>query len=428
MESPTPPSGPDNDPTFSPSAPGARHDSYAALRYRDFRFLTIGTLASSLGSQMLGVAVGWELYERTNSAFVLGIVGLVQVIPVLLFSLYAGHIADRFDRKRIVMLSQALLLLCSLGLAVWSYGQGSLLLAFTCLGLIGVARAFGGPAGSALLPQTVPPPVFMNAATWSSSSGQLAAVVGPGLGGLMIAQFGSATAVYLVDAVAVLTFVLLLSMIPRRVVTAVSEPATLQSLLAGIRFIYRTKVVLASITLDLFAVLLGGATALLPVFAKDILEVGPTGLGWLRTAPSVGAILVALVLAHRPPFKHAGKTLLWTVAGFGVATIIFGFSESFWLSVAMLALLGAFDGVSMVIRHVLVLVKTPDEMRVRVNAVEGVFIGASNELGAFESGVAAALLGPVLAVASGGVGTILVVIFIALAWPEVRRLRQISEG
>ncbi len=421
------PTGDDERDGDMPSHVVVRHDPYMALRYRDFRLLSIGTMISALGSQMVGVAVGWELYERTSNPFYLGMVGLVQMLPVLLFSLHAGQIADRFDRKGIVQISQAMLALCSLGLAAWSYTHGSLVLVFGCLLLIGVARAFSGPAGSSLLPQMVPPTAFMNAATWSSSSGQLAAVVGPGLGGLMIARFGSATGVYLVDTVAALTFFGMLLLIPRRAVTTVSEAATMESLLAGVRFIYRTKVVLASITLDLFAVLFGGAVALLPVYAKDILQVGPTGLGWLRTAPSVGAILVALVLAHRPPFKHAGKTLLWVVAGFGAATVVFGLSRSFWLSLAMLALLGGFDGISMVIRHTLVLVKTPDAMRGRVNAVEGVFIGASNELGAFESGLVATVFSPVIAVVSGGIGTILVVIFIALAWPDMRRLRQISE-
>lgn len=412
--------------TASPAT--ARYDPYAALRYRDFRLLSVGSLVSSLGSQMLGVAIGWELYERTNSAFVLGMVGLVQVLPVLLLSLHAGHIADRFDRKLIVILSQALLVLCSLGLAGWSYANGSLLVAYICLLLIGGARAFGNPASSTLLPQTVPQEIFLNAATWSSSSWQLAAVFGPALGGFMIARFGSATAVYVVDAIAALTFLVLVMLIPRRVVALSEEPATLRALLAGVGFIYRTKVILASITLDLFAVLLGGATALLPVFARDILHSGPTSLGWMRAAPSAGAIIVALVLAHRPPFKHAGKTLLVVVAGFGAATIVFGLSRSFLLSALMLGLLGAFDGISVVIRNTLVLVRTPDEMRGRVNAVHNVFIGASNELGSFESGVAAAFVGPIAAVVGGGIGTILVVIVIALMWPEVRQLGQIGEA
>ncbi len=404
-----------------------RHDPYLALRYRDFRLLTMGTFVAALGSQMVGVAVGWELYELTNSEFALGLVGLVQIVPVLLLSLYAGQIADRFDRKRIVIGTQLVLALCSLGLAWWSFTDGPLVLAYGCLLLIGIARAFGGPAGSALMPQMVPPTAFMNAATWSSSSGQLASVLGPALGGLVIAQSNSALGVFLVEAVAVLIFSGFLLLIPRRVVAAVSEPISKESLLAGLHFIRRTKVLLAALTLDLFAVLLGGATVLLPVFAKDVLHVDATGLGILRTAPSVGAILVALVLAHRPPFKRAGPALLWTVAGFGAATVVFGLSQSFWLSVVMLSLLGAFDGVSMVIRETLQLVKTPDVMRGRVNAVEGTFIGVSNELGAFESGTLAALTTPIFTVVSGGIGTIVVVIAVALMWPQLRQLGEIRE-
>lgn len=404
-----------------------RHDPYAALRFRDFRLLTFGSVVSALGSQMLGVAIGWELYERTDSALALGFVGLVQVLPVLLLSLPAGQVADRYDRKRVVLSTQCVLALCALGLALWSYAQGSLALAYGCLLLIGIARAFAGPASSTLLPQTVPQEAFLNAATWSSSTRQLAAVVGPALGGLLIARFGSATLVYILEALAALTFVLMVALIPRRSVDRPVEPTTLRSMLAGVGFIWRTRVILASITLDLFAVLLGGATALLPVFAKDILHVGPSGLGWMRAAPSIGAMVVALALAYLPPFRHAGRTLLWVVAGFGLATIVFGLSRSLVLSTLMLVLLGAFDGVSVVIRSTLLLVRTPDEMRGRVNAVHSVFISSSNELGGFESGVAAALFGPVAAVVGGGIGTLLVVGLIAMLWPDVRRLGQLSE-
>ena len=403
------------------------HDPYAAFRYRDFRLLTAGSFVGSLGSQMLSVAVGWELYERTGSALDLGLIGLVQVIPVILFSLPAGHIADRFDRRRIVLFMQILLALASLGLALLSYVHGSLALVYLCLLWIGTARAFNGPASGSLLPQTVPREVFTNAVTWESSSWQLAAVIGPALGGFVIAVRRSATPVYVLDAVGALVMMASVALMRSRQPRREHEEVNLRSLMAGVGFIWRTKVILAAITLDLFAVLLGGATTLLPIFAKDILHVGPTGLGWLRGAPSVGAVLVAIGLAYLPPFKQAGKTLLWVVAGFGIATIVFGLSRSFALSLLMLAFLGAFDGVSVVIRSTLLLVRTPDEMRGRVSAFHSVFIGASNELGGFESGVAAALVGPVLAVAGGGVGTLLVVLFVALIWPEVRQLGRLSE-
>jgi MFS family permease len=404
------------------------HDPFEALRFRDFRLLFVGRLVASLGEQMIRVAIGWELYERTNNAFALGLVGLVQVLPVILLALIAGHTADRVNRKRLVLVTQVLLAMGSLGLALLSFTHGSLVLIYGCLLLIGIARAFNNPASSAILPQTVPPEAFTSAATWSSSSWQLAAVLGPALGGLLIGVLKSASEIYVMDAIFALTFAVMVAFIRGREVALSREPMTLESLSAGVRFIRQTKVILAAITLDMFAVLFGGAVALLPVYAKDILKVGPEGLGWLQAAPSVGALCMALTIAHRPPFKRAGRTLLLAVVGFGVATIIFGVSQSFILSLAMLATLGALDNISVVIRSSLLLIRTPDEMRGRISAVNSVFIGASNELGAFESGVTAGLFGPVLAVVFGGIGTIIVVLLVAWAWPEMRNLKTLQDS
>jgi MFS family permease len=409
-----------------PVLTAAVHDPYAALRIADFRWLSFGQFVSTLGTQMLSVAIGWELYERTGSALALGLVGLVQIVPVIMLTLPAGHAVDRYDRRRIVLLSQVLLGLCSLGLAAISWRQGPIPLIYLCLLGIGIARAFNGPASSTLLPQTVPPEQFANAVTWSSSIWQLSAVGGPALGGAVIAVMRSATLVYIADAVACLFFVLALTRIRSRQAPRPVEPLTREALLAGVRYLRKSNVLLAAITLDMFAVLLGGATTLLPVFAKDILQVGPTGLGWLRAAPSIGALVVALTLAYLPPMRRAGRTLLWAVAGFGVATVVFGLSRSFGLSLLMLACLGGLDNISVVIRSTLLLVFTPDELRGRISAINSVFIGASNELGGFESGVAAALLGPVLAVALGGVGTVLVVLAVAGLWPEMRRLGRLA--
>jgi MFS family permease len=404
------------------------HDPYAALRFRDFRLLAVSRFVSSLGEMMLSVAVGWELYERTGSAFALGLVGLVQVLPVILLALIAGPVADRFNRKRIVLTSQLLLGVVSLGLALLSYTQGSLVLVYGCLLLFGVLRAFNDPASSTLLPQSVPPEVFHSAATWSSSAWQLASVLGPALGGLAIGAFHAATPVYVANAVACLIFLGLVSLMRGRPLAQSSEAMTRESLTAGLTFIWRTPIILSAITLDLFGVLFGGATALLPVYAKDILQVGPEGLGWLRTAPSVGAILMVLVTAHLPPFQKAGKALLYAVIGFGVVTIIFGVSRSFALSLMMLMLLGALDNVSVIIRSTLLLTRTPDDMRGRVSAVNGVFISMSNEMGAFESGIAAAAFGPILAVVTGGIGTILVVLVVMYVWPELRQLGKLSDA
>jgi MFS family permease len=404
----------------------AQHDPFAAMRFRDFRRLVTGQLVSVFGEQMVTLAVGYELYERTGDVLTLGMVGLVQVIPIFVLALPAGHIADRFDRRKVVAASQAVGAAAALGLTVLSFQNGPIWPYFLCLFFIGAARAFRNPAASALLPQTVPPDAFSNAATWNSASWQLAVVTGPATAGLLLGVTGSPAVDYGLDVLAGLAYLLLVASLAPAPPRESHEELSLKSLGAGLTFIWRTREILAAITLDMFAVLLGGATALLPVFAKDILHVGPVGLGWLRAAPSIGAVLVAAVIASRPPFRRAGRTLLWVVAGFGAATVVFGLSTSFLLSLAMLALLGGLDQVSVVIRGTLLLVRTPDALRGRVNAVHNMFLGASNELGEFESGVAAAALGPVLAVAGGGVGTVLVVLLIAICWPEVRRLGSLA--
>lgn len=412
---------------IDPVPPFTRHDPFAALRFRDFRLLMIGTFVTVIAEQMLNVALGWELYERTRSPLMLGLVGLVQVLPVLALALIAGHTADRFDRKRIVVLTMLTIALCTLGLAVLSYISGPLLFIYGCLLIIGVARAFQSPAVSSLTAQVVPAEYFSNAATWESSAWQASAIIGPALGGFLIAVQKQATGVYALVATLLLVVGVMLGLLRPRPVAPSEEELSLDSLLAGARFIWNTKIILASITLDMFAVLLGGATALLPVFARDILLVGAEGLGWLRAAPAVGATLAGLSLAFLPPFRHAGRTLLLVVAGFGLATVVFGLSRSFALSLLMLALLGAFDNISVVIRSTLLLMRTPDSMRGRVNAVHFVFIGISNELGAFESGVAAALFGTIGAVVGGGIGTILVVGVVTSLWPEVRRLGRLND-
>ena len=385
-----------------------------------------------VGWQMLQVALGWELYERTHSALALGLVGLVTAIPVVLLALPAGHLADKMDRKKIVVVAQAIFILMSLSLSVLSHVQGPIILMFAILLVRGTAQAYNNPARSALLPRLVPPEVFGNAVTWSSSGFQTAAVVGPALGGLVIAIQHRATEAYVIDAV--LTGIYLAMLVAIRgghVPQGESASAhalkprermTLKSLAAGFRFVKDTKVILAALTLDLFAVLFGGATALLPIFAKDILHAGPEGLGWLRAAPSVGALIVMLTIAHRPPMQRTGWNLIVAVAGFGIATIVFGLSRSFGLSMLMLLILGGLDGISMIIRGTLVQLWTPDEMRGRVSAVNSVFIDMSNELGGFESGALAAAVGPIAAVVGGGIGTIVVVAGVAYAWPELRRL------
>jgi MFS family permease len=398
------------------------HDPYAALRHPDYRHLLAGNVLASVANEMQSMVVGWELYERTDSQLALGLVGLVQFVPVFLLALPAGHVADRFNRKKLVIATRGLGTLASLGLAVLSYCQGPVLLVFGCLLLTGVVTAFSAPARWALVPQVVPANLLHNAVTWNSSGWQIAAMLGPALGGLVLGATGQAVGAYLLAAICSLACAALFAGIHPRPVERHTGGVTFASLLAGVRFVWQQKLILATLTLDLFAVLLGGATALLPVFARDILEVGPVGLGWLRAAPSIGALGMAVLLAHLPPLRRAGPTLLLSVAGFGVATIIFGLSRDYTLSFVMLALTGALDNISVVVRGTLVQVLTPDAMRGRVSAVNAIFIGSSNELGAFESGATAELIGAVPSVVGGGVGTVLVVLAVAWAWPQVLRL------
>jgi MFS family permease len=403
-----------------------RHDPYAALRYRDFRLLLTGRFITSFGNEMLTFAIAWELWLRTRDPFVLGMVGLMQVIPVILLSLPAGHLADQYNRRRIVLITELLIALCVLGLGWLSYREGPLYLIYALLLGIGIGRALNDPASSTLLPQTVPPHLFTNAATWSSSSWQFASITGPALAGLVIGFFDSVIFIYLFDALAAVIFCIFLAMIKGRQLALAEKSATWTSLVEGFRFMRDTKVILAAITLDMFAVLFGGAVALLPIYATDILQVGAQGLGLLRAAPSIGALLMAFLLAHLPPMKNAGRTLLLAVIGFGLATIVFGLSTSFFLSLAMLGLIGAMDNISVVIRGTLLLTQTPDEMRGRISAVNSIFIGISNELGSFESGVAAWLFGPVIAVVAGGIGTMLVVLIVARVWPEVGAVKTLA--
>ncbi len=404
-------------------------DSYGSLHFRDFRLLLIGVFLTMFARQMLTVAIGWELYERTGSALVLGGVGLAQVIPVIALFLPSGYVSDRYNRKSVIMVSQLIFTFACLGLAFLSYQQGSFFLIYACLVLIGGVQSFSNPASSAIVSQVVPESAYENATTWRSSIAQLSAVISPATGGFLIGIFHGATIVYIISAAAAFIFALLLLLmhVQPQIRGSAGGQRTLGALLEGLRFLGRSRVLLAAITLDLFAVLLGGATTLLPIYAKSILHVGPIGLGWLQAADSLGAVGMALVLAHRPPLKKAGRTLLLAVTGFGVATIIFGWSQWFWLSFLMLFLLGAFDNISVVIRSTLLLIRTPDEMRGRVSAVSSLFIGTSNQLGGFESGLVAQLIGPVLAVVTGGIGTILVVILVAWHWPEMRRLSTLRE-
>ncbi len=438
------------------------HDPYAAFRFGDFTLFTAGNLLSITGRLMLAVAVEWEIYARTHSATALGLVGLAIALPVVTLSLPAGHLADRFSRKHIILVTQIFSALASLALALVSwkhllipqiaplregnrvlaavaaiferhhpmfhFDDASVPLIYLLLSIGASARTFSWAARSSFFPTLVPRDAFANAVTWNSTVFQIGSVVGPAVSGLLVAYIGFSF-VYLLDALCAVAFFLLIFPIRRsKQVRDRSEANTWKSLIAGVRFVFGRKVVLATVTLDLFAVLLGGATALMPIFADRILHCGPVGLGWMRAMPAIGAFATALAVAHLPPMKHAGKTLLWCVTGFGLATILFGLSKTFWLSLGLLCFVGAFDSVSVIIRGSIVQLVTPDEMRGRVSSVNNIFIGTSNEFGALESGLTAALFGPVISVVAGGIGTILVVFGVALRWPETRKIGALDRN
>ena len=402
------------------------HDPYAALSVPGFRRYLAGHIVAVLGQGMLAVAVGWELYDRTGSAFALGFVGLAQVIPLILFVLPAGQLADRVDRRLVLMLAEAAILAASLGLALASARQAPVWVYYALLVVYGAGRTFALPAKQAIMPNLVSRESLTNAVAWNSGGWQAADMLGPAFGGWLVAWTGSATAVYLACAGAAGAFLLLVSRIKVAQSAPVAAKPSWGELLEGVRFVRNSPLLLAAMSLDLFAVLLGGVIALLPIYAKDILHVGPAGLGWLRAAQSLGAVTMSVSLAHRGPFAHAGRTLLGAVTAFGIAIIVFGLSRSFALSIAALILAGAFDAVSVVIRLALSQLHTPDPLRGRVSAVNSLFIGMSNELGEAESGFLAGVIGPVGAVVAGGVAVIAVVGAVATAWPELRSMRQLT--
>jgi MFS family permease len=405
-----------------PAAPPA-HDPYAALRSSNYRRFAAGFLLSSLGLQMLATALPWEVYLRTGDPLDLGLLGLARALPVVALALPAGHVADAHDRRWVLVGTQTAFAVLLLATAAASWLSAPLWVFFILVTLTACTRAFNGTSRGALLPLIVRADQFQNAATWNSLVFFLSAAAGPLLAGWMVVWAGGrAWPVYAVAACGCAAFAAAGALLRPRDAERAMRRFSLASMAEGFAHVRRERVILAAITLDLLAVLVGGATALLPVYAKDILDVGPVGLGWLRAAPHLGAVAMAVALAHRRPVERAGRALLWAVAAFGAATIVFGVSTSFWLSIATLFVLGAVDNISVVIRHVLVQARTPDHLRGRVAAVNSVFIESSNELGAFESGVVARLAGPVWSVVSGGIGTIVTVALVAWWSPALRHM------
>lgn len=446
-----------------------RSDGFKAFRVPGFQRFWLGSVFSILGQQILSVAIGWELYDMTRSATVLGLVGLAQAIPIVGLALWSGSLADRHDRRQMVLIAQLLMasaaammtlvssgmipvpdllpiriglkgisgLASLLGESSAAFDDRRLPVYFLLLVQIGVSRVLNNPSRVAIVPRLVPGDVLTNAITWNTSAMHLASTLGPALGAVLVSlaspsRFQYAVA-YGTDAACALVMFAAFWGLPKAVGEPMRTAATHDlagkkrlNWLDGARHVVRERVLIASITLDMLAVLFGGCTALLPIFARDILKTDVVGYSWLRAAPSIGAVLMGLFLAYRPPRQKVGLTLMASVVAFGLATIGFGLSRNYLLSLAMLALIGAFDNISVVIRNTLVQLRTPDELRGRVSAVNGVFIGTSNELGALESGFTAAMWGPVPSVLVGGSATILIVILISRIWPELARLATLE--
>ncbi len=427
-----------------PSLSKSAHDPYGALRVPAFRWFIVSLMAMTVGVQVQGIAVAWQLYGATNDPLALGLAGLAEVLPFLALSLPAGHWADRHDRRKLALIGIAVLCVCvslylamafalrgrdgraarDIGATLWS----SPLAIYAVLAVSGVARAILQPARQALGTMIVPTSLYGNAASWRSSTWQLASVLGPAIGGLLFA-FAGAVATYAFTLVLIVLswFAMARVRVPRIAEPIVIEQTGNAGILDGVRFVMRDRLVLAALSLDLFAVLFGGATALLPVFTSTVLHVSPEWLGYLRAAPAVGAVLMALIIAHQPPIERAGRTLLISVAVWGLSIVGFALSRNVWLSCALLAMGGAVDGISVVIRSTLLQARTPKHVMGRVMAVNSIFIGSANEIGAFESGVTAKVFGAVRSVLFGGVATLVIVGIMAAKSPTLRRLGRLSD-
>jgi MFS family permease len=405
---------------------------YAALKIRDYRYYIAARFCITLAIQMQAVIVAWQVYELTKDPLSLGLIGLAEAIPSIGVSLYAGHLADIIERKKIIILCVATLLFCSAALLFFTLEPGQFVIAYGVLPIYsiifisGIARGFITPALFAFMPQLVPRELYTNAITWNSTLWETASLSGPPLGGLLYGFFGISVA-YIADVSLTFAGLMLLAMVANKPLPpATVEEGIVEKIKAGLRFVYHNKIVLSAISLDLFAVLFGGAVALLPIFADTILHVGKVGLGFLRAAPGVGALLMAVYIMHHPIKNHAGKILFLCVGGFGLCMIFFGLSTNFWLSMALLMLSGVFDCVSVIIRGTLLQTLTPENMKGRVSAVNNIFIGSSNEIGMLESGVAARLLGVVRSVVVGGCLTIITVGSTAWFSKSLRNLKRVE--
>ncbi|MDF2455053.1 MAG: major facilitator superfamily permease [Cytophagaceae bacterium] len=409
-------------------------DPYAVLKHRDFQFFIMARVLFTVAIRIQGVLVGWQIYMLTKDPLSLGMIGLAEAVPAIALGLYAGHLADKASRKHIVRLAYATLFLCSLALGILSTNiqqenNAQLILSiYTLIFITGIARGFISPAMFGLMTQCVPEHLYPNSSAWNSTIGQLSIVTGAAMSGVIYGFTGFATSYFISAALLMMAVVSITFISPKPKPLPIAGERLLESIFAGVKFVFSNQVFLGALSLDLFAVLFGGAIALLPIFAEEILHAGPQGLGLLRAAPALGTFAMAVYQIYRPPLYNTGKLLLISVAGFGVCMILFAWSEYFYLSLLLLVLSGAFDSVSVVIRSIIMQTLTPAHMKGRVSAVNSMFIGSSNEIGAFESGVAARLMGTIPSVVFGGCMTLLVVAYTAVKAPRLRKLNLIKKN
>lgn len=407
-----------------------KKDPYAAIKILDYRKFILARFLLTFAIHMQSVIVGWQIYELTHDALSLGMIGLAEAIPFLSVALFAGHVADTFNRKKIIIITNTLYSICAIALFLISTQFHFTLELFgvfpiyIIIFITGLARGFMSPATSAFAAQLIPKELFGNASTWSSISWQTAEITGPAIGGLVYGFGGVGAAYALVIFFSLCGWFFFSSVKNKPMPEKTKDEPISKSLTAGLKFVFSNQIILGSISLDMFAVFFGGAVAVLPIFADQILHVGAQGLGFLRATPAIGAVLMSFIQAHNPPFKNAGRNLLISVFLFGLCIIAFALARNFYLVLFVLFLSGAVDNVSVIIRHTIIQVYTPDEMRGRVSAVNGIFIGSSNELGSFESGVAARLLGLVPSVIFGGSMTLGIVGITSLIAPKLRKLKM----
>ncbi len=408
-------------------------DAYASLKIKDFRQFVVARFLLTFGIQMQSVIVGWQIYELTHDALSLGMIGLTEAIPFMSITLIAGHVADGVSRKKIILFSNVVYLLCAASLFLVSTSFHYLLMRdgiipiYAIIFITGFARGFISPAQGAFFAQLIPRELFGNASTWNSLMWQVAEVSGPAVGGLIYGFYGVGSAYFLVVFMCILGFLFYLTVSNKPLPERKNKETVKKSLSEGLKFVFNNKIIFSAISLDMFAVFFGGAVSVLPIFADRILHIGAKGLGFLRAAPAVGAIIMSVIQAHYPLFQKAGRNLLLCVFGFGVAIILFALSKLFFISLFLLLVSGMFDNVSVVIRSTIIQLYTPDEMRGRVSAINGIFIGSSNELGSFESGVAAKLIGLIPSVIFGGGMTLVVVSAVKKAAPVLKKL-NLSSG